>query len=177
MESLKIIVICLLAAVAYGVLHDQVTARVCVEYFTVGHPPVFATRSPTLLALGWGVIATWWVGLLLGILAALAARFGAWPKVRASELARPIAWLCVVMAIGAFAAGILGAQLADWGTIRLPEPLASRIPAARHRLFLADAAAHLASYAVAFFGGLGICGWVVAVRRKRSTAGSRTAAA
>jgi hypothetical protein len=33
--------------VVYGIVHDQVTARVCVEYFTVGHPPVFQTNSDT----------------------------------------------------------------------------------------------------------------------------------
>jgi hypothetical protein len=52
MESLKIIATCLLAGVLYGVLHDQVTARVCLEYFTVFHPDVFHTQSRTLLALG-----------------------------------------------------------------------------------------------------------------------------
>src|SRR4029077_1503393 len=81
-ENLKIILLCVAAAIAYGVAHDQITARVCLEYFTVFHPPVFATQSPTALALGWGVIATWWCGLLLGLLLALAARSGSRPKVR-----------------------------------------------------------------------------------------------
>ena len=66
MESLKIIALCIFSAVLYGILHDQVTARVCVEYFTIGHPPVFATESPTLLAIGWGIIATWWGRAVLG---------------------------------------------------------------------------------------------------------------
>jgi hypothetical protein len=43
----------------------------------------FHTTSPTLLAIGWGIIATWWVGLILGILAAPAARLGSWPKFNA----------------------------------------------------------------------------------------------
>ena len=64
------------ASIVYGILHDQVTARVCVEYFTIGHPPVFNTNDPTLLAIGWGIIATWWVGLILGIPLAVAARAG-----------------------------------------------------------------------------------------------------
>jgi hypothetical protein len=54
-EHLKIILACVAAAIIYGILHDQITARVCVEYFTIFHPPVFATQSPTLLAFGWGV--------------------------------------------------------------------------------------------------------------------------
>jgi hypothetical protein len=39
-EHLKIILACVAAAIIYGILHDQITARVCVEYFTVFHPPV-----------------------------------------------------------------------------------------------------------------------------------------
>lgn len=50
MESLKIILLYILAAIVYGICHDQVTARVCVEYFTIGHPPIFHTDSPTLKA-------------------------------------------------------------------------------------------------------------------------------
>jgi hypothetical protein len=72
--SLKIVALCTASAVLYGICHDQVTARVCVEYFTVGHAPIFHTESPTLLAFWFGTMATWWVGLILGVLAALAAR-------------------------------------------------------------------------------------------------------
>jgi hypothetical protein len=54
MEIIKIWLLSIAAAILYGILHDQVTARVCLEYFTVFHPPVFDTTSPTLLALGWG---------------------------------------------------------------------------------------------------------------------------
>jgi hypothetical protein len=60
---------CIFAAVLYGVLHDQITARVCLEYFTVFHPPVFATQSPTRwqIALGDGRRCTlsWLASLLL----------------------------------------------------------------------------------------------------------------
>lgn len=45
MEPLKIILLCLVSAVGYGILHDQVTARICVEYFTIGHPMLFPTTS------------------------------------------------------------------------------------------------------------------------------------
>ena len=76
MESVRILVLCVVAAMGYGVAHDQFTARVCVEYFTVGHPPVFSTDDPTLLGIGWGIIATWWVGLLLGVPLAVVARAG-----------------------------------------------------------------------------------------------------
>ena len=84
-ESLKIILLCIVASVVYGILHDQVTARVCVEYFTIGHPPIFHTEGPTLLAFGWGVIATWWMGLILSVPAVLASRLGSWPKFDAAH--------------------------------------------------------------------------------------------
>ena len=98
MESLKIIVLCIVAAIVYGILHDQVTARVCVEYFTIGHPPIFHRDSPTFLAFGWGVIATWWVGLIVSVSAVLACRVGSWPKFNATDLIRPIGCLLIAMA-------------------------------------------------------------------------------
>jgi hypothetical protein len=113
MQSIAIVLMCVLAAVAYGVAHDQVTARVCVEYFTVGHPPVFETVNPTLLGLGWGVIATWWVGLLLGIPLAAVARAGSRPKRTVGSLVRPVAWLLVVTAVCALITGLAGWLLAQ----------------------------------------------------------------
>src|ERR1700676_2919513 len=110
MESLKIALLCIVSAVVFGILHDQVTARVCVEYFTIGHPPVFDTDSPTLLALGWDVIATWWVGLLLGIPAALVSRLGSWPKYCAAALIRRVCGLLPV----AMACAISLASFADY---------------------------------------------------------------
>lgn len=74
MQVLTIIGMSILAAVTYGILHNQVTARICVEYFTIGHPQIIGSTSPTLLGLAWGIVATWWVGLPLGIGLAFAAR-------------------------------------------------------------------------------------------------------
>ena len=58
-QSLLIVLMSVAAAIAYGIAHDQVTVRICLEYFTIGHEPVFPTRNPTLLAIGWGIIAGW----------------------------------------------------------------------------------------------------------------------
>src|SRR3954452_10909101 len=110
MQSVYIILLCA-AAVVYGLAHDQVTARVCVEYFTIGHPPIFATESPTLLGLGWGVLATWWVGLLLGIPLALVARLGPRPPRDARSLLRPLAILFGVTALCALLAALTGRAL------------------------------------------------------------------
>jgi hypothetical protein len=167
MEILKIIALTIGAAVVYGVLHDQVTARVCVEYFTVAHPPVFGgLTSPTLLAFAWGVIATWWAGAYVGVPLAIASRLGAWPKVAARDLARPLAGLFVAMAISAFAYGIVGWRraLADTqlrasvGEFVLPDHAAA---------FVAVWFAHSASYSVGFIGGVVLWLYIVITRWRR----------
>src|SRR5262249_9145692 len=134
--------------------HDQITARICVEYFTIGHPPVFGTDSPTLLGLGWGVLATWWIGLILGVPLAVAARAGHRPKRDARSLVRPLVRLMAVMVACALLAGMVGAILARRGLVFLVEPLASRIPTEKHVAFLADLWAHNASYLIGFAGGV-----------------------
>jgi hypothetical protein len=165
MPSLAIIALCIASAVAYGVAHDQVTARVCAEYFTIGHPPIFDTDSPTLLGLGWGIIATWWAGLLLGIPLAIAARAGRRPRRSPRSLLRPIVALLAVMGACALLAGIAGFVLGRIGAIRLVAWLAAKVPPDRHARFLADGGAHLASYLVGFVGGLVV---IVRVWRSRS---------
>src|SRR5262249_21340667 len=105
MQFPAIVALCVLFAVAYGIVHDQITARVCVEYFTIGHPPVFGTDNPTLLGLGWGALATWWVGVMLGVSLALIARVGSRPKRSAISLVRPLVALMAISAVTAVTAG------------------------------------------------------------------------
>jgi hypothetical protein len=168
MQSVAIIVLCTLAAVAYGIVHDQVTARVCVEYFTIGHPPVFHTNSPTQLGLGWGVLATWWVGVLLGVPLAFAARFGAKPKRSALSLVRPVTALLAVNGACALLAGCIGYIAASKGWVRLVGRLATAVPDDRHVVFLADLWAHWSSYLVGFVGGIVVCVLVWIGRRRVS---------
>jgi hypothetical protein len=165
MESLKIVFACIAAAILYGVVHDQFTARICIEYFTVFHPPVFATRSPTLLGIGWGIIATWWVGAALGLLLALAARAGSRPKLAAAMLG-PIGELLLVMAVCAAASGLTGFYLARRGLIIPPEVVLNSLPPSGGPRFMADWWARSTSYAVGFFGGIILC-FTQYRRRKR----------
>jgi hypothetical protein len=157
MESLKIVLISIAAAVLYGIIHDQFTARICVEYFTVFHPTVFATQSPTLLGLGWGIIATWWVGAFLGVLLAVAARAGSRPKLPAGILINPIGKLLLVMAGSALISGLAGYILARKGLISPPGWVAFSLRPSAHAQFMADWWAHNASYAVGFLGGIVLC--------------------
>ena len=164
METLKIIGASILAAIVYGVAHDQVTARIYLPYFTVFHPPVFHTQSPTLQALGWGVIATWWMGAFLGVLLAISCRAGENPTLTLSDLVRPIALLLLVMACCALAAGVIGFK---WG--RAPEEMVGLLSPAAERRFLAVWWAHNASYASGFVGGISLCvsAYVKRVRTRR----------
>ncbi|MEN6406436.1 MAG: hypothetical protein ABFC77_08190 [Thermoguttaceae bacterium] len=163
---MRIILLCIVSAVVYGILLDQVTARVCVEYFTVGHTPVFPTESPTLLAFEFGILATWWMGLILGILAALACGVGPWPKLDAARLIQPVACLLVVMAVAALLAGITGYQLAEASGFVLPEPFGPRVPKDHHRFFFVDSLAHLAAYSVGAIGGAILCVRAILQRRR-----------
>lgn len=150
----------------YGILQDQVTARVCVEYFTIGHPDVFGTTSPTLLALGWGVLATWWCGLILGTMLALAARVGGRPKLSLRELWVPIVRLLACMAATTLVAGLAGYFAARHHLIYLDEWMGAMVPDNAQLAFLADAAAHEAAYFSGFAGGLAVCIWAWRTRKR-----------
>jgi hypothetical protein len=165
MESAKILLLCIAAAVVYGIAQDQVTARVCVEYFTVGHPPVFRITDPTALAFGWGVIASWWVGVLLGVPLALVSRLGSRPRVTARRLLKPVAVLLGCVGLVALLAGVVGFLSARAGWVGLPEPLAGRIPPEKHAAFLVDAFAHEAAYDAGFLGGVVLWAWTWASRK------------
>lgn len=165
MQPALIILLCVAAAIGYGIIHDQITARLCVEYFTIGHPPVFATDDPTLLGLGWGIIATWWVGLILGLLLIPAARFGSRPKRSARSLVRPVLTLMAVAAIAAAVAGGIGSILAKSGAVELTGDIAEKVPAEKHAVYIACMFAHTASYFVGFIGG-GITIAVIWAKRK-----------
>jgi hypothetical protein len=166
MEFLKIWLLCTIAAVIYGILHDQITARVCVEYFSMAHPTILPLTSPTLLGLEWGILATWWVGCGLGLLLATSARLGSLPSLSARDLSHSIRLLLLSMAFCALLAGITGFLLTKASVISLQGPLAEAIPASKHARFMADAWAHLASYFIGGCGGLALCIRAYA-RRKR----------
>ena len=160
MQFLAIVALSIAAAVGYGIVHDQITVRICLEYFTIGHPDIFGTTSPTLLALGWGVVATWWVGLFLGLGLATASRAGDRPVVDARTLVRPIGILLVVMAAAAILSGAVAAGFTARGEVPLPGSLGSLVPLNAQRGFFIDLAAHSASYMVGGVGGLVLIYWV-----------------
>lgn len=165
-EFAKIVVLGIIAAILYGIVHDQVTARVCIEYFTVFHPRIVNSQSPTVLAFAWGIAATWWAGFGVAIPIALFARLGNRPKLAARDLLKPAIVLLLAMAVLSVVAGLCGYWLGGRGTIHLTGRLAAMLPSDGHPRFLADLWAHQAAYAVGFFGSIWIWGWC-AFRRIR----------
>lgn len=170
LEGSRIVFLCVVAAIVYGVVHDMVTAHVCVEYFTIGHQRLFESDRPIYYALAWGVIATWWMGFLLGVPLLLASRVGRWPRLSAADLVRPIGRLLLVMGSCALLAGIAGWVLASRQTILLNAWLAEKVPADHHVRFLAVGAAHLASYWVGGIGGLCLSLWAIHWRWREALA-------
>jgi hypothetical protein len=165
-EMLKIIGTFTVAAVAFGLVHDQVTVRVCIEYFAVAHETIVPWTSPTALGLVWGVVATWWAGAVAGIVVALAAREGPWPRLTWRHFVRQALWLAAAMGLSALVAGVLGYLLTARGLVAIVEDYADLIAPERHARFMADVFAHYASYAVGLLGGATIAGRALIERRR-----------
>jgi hypothetical protein len=166
MQFLTIYLMVILGSVLYGLVHDQITIRICEEYFTVAHPHVFDTTSPTMLALGWGVIATWWVGAILGIPVACASRLGDRAPLHWQRVAPPLAKTLAITGAFALLAGLAGGFAASQRWVWLLEPLASSIPQEKHTAFMAVWWAHNASYDVGAIAGVVLCIWLY---RRRKT--------
>jgi len=158
--AIQIVLLGVGAAVTYGVLQDQVTAHFCVEYFTIGHTDFFNLGDPTLIAFEWGLIATWWAGLALGVLVACIARVGTRrPRLSAHDLLRPTLVVQGCVGLVALIAGVTGYIVAKAGGVSLTQPLASAVPQARQVAFLADLWAHDAAYAAGALGGVALGLW------------------
>lgn len=169
-ESGKIVGLCVGSAITYGILHDQITYRMCPEYFTQGFHknmmdqwtdfPLNSAKklfddnpdNPTLRAALWGTIASWWMGAILGIPITLACRLGSWPKLGYKDIVKPLA--CSMGMTGATAAfSGLQAHL----MIKNADPKAAQYLLNRmyvpingvtdYKGFLTDLCAHEAAYA------------------------------
>lgn len=167
MTFLKTIWVIVIISIFYGILHDLVTANICVEYFTIGHPKIIQSESPFLLALLWGVIATWWVALPMGLIIALNNELGSRIKLEFSEILKLIVKLIFVMFGIAIIAGITGYILAECEIIYLVPRLANKIEISKHSRFLAVGWAHVSSYISGIMGTI-VLSIIIQSRRKNS---------
>lgn len=167
LEDVRIIGAGVALAIAYGIAHDMVSAHLCLEYFTIGHPRLFAADIPALHALAWGVLATWWVGLLLGVLLAVVARLGVRrEKLPAKRVIRGMVGLLGVTGVCAALTGMAAYGLAHGGVLVLGGAWPQLIPEDEHADFLTAGVMHLTSYGVALVGGIVLSVRMWRARRK-----------
>ena len=110
--------------------------------------------------IGLGIVATWWVGLILGVPLATIARIGSRSKISVSLLIRPVAVLLGCNALLATLAGFFGYIAASKGWVFLIGRIAERVPQDKHIPFIIDIWVHSASYLGGFLGGIILIIWV-----------------
>ncbi|HSI86460.1 MAG: hypothetical protein ACAI35_27315 [Candidatus Methylacidiphilales bacterium] len=163
-----IVLLCIVAAICYGIAHDSITVRMSREYFTVLHPQLLDDDAPAWqLALLWGTIATWWVGLILGTIVAFTANWGvSRPVMKAARLVKPVATLLVAMAVCAAIAGCIGYAVASGSPDMFPR-LTRILPGEVIVPTIAVAFAHNASYLSGGIGGIVLAIWCWRKRGQR----------
>jgi hypothetical protein len=167
-----VLVACVLAAMAYGIVNDQITSTISWEYFYYGKDlgDVLGRQIPPdpvklhLAASIVGIQATWSAGLIIGVALLLANN----PSKRLARLPNValLNQLPIVFLITAGAAGI-GATLGYTGLlIRFHEDFEWMISANqwRPRRFMAVYGIHLGGYIGALAG---IVTAVIIIRRQR----------
>lgn len=150
--------------VGYAVGQDQVSARLCPEYFTVFHNPIPGVTDPTLLGMAWGFLGAWWGGAILGYTAGIAATSGSHPPMPIRDLIRPL--MVLVAGVG-FVSALTGAvtyRHAEFFAIRLDPRFEAQVPADRARMLFVVANYHLAGYIAAGVGSVGLCVWIARQR-------------
>lgn len=170
-------------AVGYGIVNNQITVRICADYFTKGHLEkqvdtmftkkkiTLATRdkllnndNPTFIGCWWGFAATWWVGLPLGVIAAAAMRLGGLPKLTMQDVAKPALLGMAGVLLAGWANGIHTYFTQDHQILHDTSYLEDVEGADNKRLFNVDASIHNVGYLGGAVVGLGLCGYAVAKR-------------
>lgn len=131
-----------------GIALDLVTANVAVEYFSVHHPRIVPTDNPWVLALVWGVAASWWFGAIAGVVMATINHRRQYPL----EPWRILKWTliaCVVMWVAMIS--ILGGVMTISSTIPVEKRPANFEFARR---LIAVAMAHQYEYALGAVAGV-----------------------
>jgi hypothetical protein len=158
----------LVAIVGYAILQDEVSARLCPEYFTVLHRPIPGVTDPTLLGICWGFLGGWWGGALLGYAAGLCATLGPGPQLAPRELLKPIALLVCSVAATTPLAGYSVWRHSEALGVMLDPAMAEAVPLRRHRELLTVACYHFVAYTSSVVGGVVLCVWVRSERHKRA---------
>jgi hypothetical protein len=142
---------------AYAVVQDQISARLCPEYFTAFHNPIPGVKDPTLLGILWGVLGAWWGGALMGYALAVAATAGPHPQWQQKQLFKPAACVIAVTALASLVTGLNVHHHCDMLGVQLSPDWNEHLPPERHRACLTVACYHMAGYATAIVGSIAAC--------------------
>ena len=157
----------ILIAGVYGILHDQITFTISPEYFTkfkygqIGMDPSwFGGNRQTVAIIGF--LATWWTGLIAGVVLGLTSLILPNHKTMASTLRRALALMLTSSILCALVGSIYGLfytaiKSSDWW---VPDLVADK------KAFILVASIHDFSYLGGLLGL--ILGTVYIFRRKRS---------
>ena len=172
MQWLQLFSIGLLTTVTYGVINNQVTARICIEFFDL-FPLRIANDSPTAIATAYGIWSTWWLGVFFGGLMATVGRVGRLPKIAPATIARPVGLVLSGVATTAAVFGVAGYFLyssTPWNT--LPQDIRAAIPPDKVWAFFVVNSAHSGAYVSGVAGALILCYWMHSERVAAATAGT-----
>jgi len=165
LEFLKITAATTGAAILYGIVNDLFTAHICLEYFSEDFhkssldsmfpslsAELYRLQSPILYAFVWGTIATWWVGLPLGLPVGLAARAG--------RDSIPVTWKDILPKMGIALGGTLVGSLLSGAYYYLNDPR----PDSVEKRFDTDSAIHGTAYTLGVIMGIAASAWIMIER-------------
>jgi hypothetical protein len=161
LEYSKIILMTTVSAVCYGITHDLVTTQINLDYFASDRthhgpytrkyfPYIYKSNNKVLYALLWGTLGTCWVGLPLGLIWAVAARYGDAQKLTWHDLMK---WDAI----------LTGSMLATSLTMGIVDYLIYRDS------FSMVAAMHHTSYTAGILGGIMTAFFIYHLRNKPIT--------
>jgi hypothetical protein len=146
---------------AYGILQDQVSARLCPEYFTAMHPPIPGLTDPTLLGIAWGFLGSWWGGALVGYISGMVDTSGTkHPPMPVRSLIKPMLVTVLVVAVVTALAGVSAGRHVELFDVRFDTWVDHVIPAERQRNAFVVASYHFVAYGASVKSGIVMCVWV-----------------
>jgi hypothetical protein len=156
---------------------DQVSARLCPEYFTVFNPRIPGLTNPTGLGIAWGFLATWWLGLFCGYAAGLVATAtrkpapGRVPRPVLSprDIIRPLGLLLVMVALAVALTGATVWIHCESLGVSIDPEFGRVLPPERHRALLVVSCYHFVGYVAAIGGSLALLVWIRRERARRAT--------
>jgi hypothetical protein len=168
-DFLRIVAVCIVTLVAYGIAQDQFTARMSPEYFTIAHPPIEGLTDPTLLGITWGFLGSWWGGFFLGLALAATSTLGSNPPLPLRDLRWPLAALVLFIAFVSATCGLCAELNGRAFDIAIEENLRSQLADPHPRTIFVVGCIHMGAYLSAISGSIVVCLWAAWLRHQRKS--------